>query len=162
MTCLIVSQHLQSGYLALTLSQFSSVAQSCPTFCDPMNSSTPGLLVHHQLQEFTQTHVHWVSDGIQQSHPLLSPSPPTFNLSQHQVFWNESALHIRWPNIGVSASTSVLSMNIQDWFPVGWTDWTPCSRRDSQESSLTPEIKSINPSALSFLYSPTLTSIHDY
>ena len=78
MTCLIVSQHLQSGYLALTLSQFSSVAQSCPTFCDPMNSSTPGLLVHHQLQEFTQIHVHRVGDAIQPSHP------PTFNLSQHQ------------------------------------------------------------------------------
>ena len=64
--------------------QFSSVAQSCPTLCNPMNCSTPGLPVHHQLPEFTQTHVHWVSDAIQPSHPLLSPSPPTFNLSQHQ------------------------------------------------------------------------------
>ena len=64
--------------------QFSSVTQSCPTLCDPMNRSTPGLSVHHQLQEFTQTHVHWVSDAIQPSHPLSSPSPPAFNLSQHQ------------------------------------------------------------------------------
>ena len=64
--------------------QFSSVAQSCLTLCDPMNHSTPGLLIHHQLLEFTQTHVHRVSDAIQPSHPLLSPSPPALNLSQHQ------------------------------------------------------------------------------
>ena len=64
--------------------QFSSVAQSCPTLCDPMNHSTPGLPVHHQLPEFTQTHVHWVSDAIQPSHPLLSPSPPALSPSQHQ------------------------------------------------------------------------------
>ena len=63
--------------------QLSSVAQSCPTLCDPMNCSTPGLPVHHQLSEFTQTHVHGVSDAIQPSHPLSSPSPPAFNLSQH-------------------------------------------------------------------------------
>ena len=64
--------------------QFSAVAQSCPTLCDPMNRSTPGLPVHHQLPEFTQTHVHRVGDAIQPSHPLSSPSPPAFNLSQHQ------------------------------------------------------------------------------
>ena len=64
--------------------QFSSVAQSCPTLCDPMNRSTPGLPVHHQLPEFTQTHVHQVSDAIQPSHPLSSPSPPAPNPSQHQ------------------------------------------------------------------------------
>ena len=64
--------------------QFSSVSQSCLTLCDPMNLSTPGLPVHHQLQEFTQTHVHRVSDAIQPSHPLSSPFPPAFNLSQHQ------------------------------------------------------------------------------
>ena len=69
---------------ALGWVQFSSVAQSCPTLCDPMYCSTPGLPVHHQLPEFTQTHVHWVGDAIQSSHPLLSPSPPAFNLSQHQ------------------------------------------------------------------------------
>ena len=64
--------------------QFSSVAQSCPTLCDPINHSTPGLPVHHQLPESTQTHLHCVSDAIQPSHPLSSPSPPTLNLSQHQ------------------------------------------------------------------------------
>ena len=67
-----------------TQSQFSSVAQSCPTLCDPMSCSTPGLPVHHQLPEFTQTHVHRVGDAIQPSHPLLSPSPPALNRSQHQ------------------------------------------------------------------------------
>ena len=64
--------------------QFSSFAQSCPILCDPMNRSTPGLPVHHQLPEFTQTHVHGVGDAIQPSHPLLSPSPPAPNPSQHQ------------------------------------------------------------------------------
>ena len=63
--------------------QFSSVAQSCPTFCNPMNRSAPGLPVHHQLPEFTQTHVHRVGDAIQPSHPLSSPSPPAPNPSQH-------------------------------------------------------------------------------
>ena len=77
--------------------QFSSVAQSCPALCDPMNRSMPGLPVHHQLPESTQTHVHQVSDAIQPSHPLSSPSPPALNLSQHQVFSNESALCIKWP-----------------------------------------------------------------
>ena len=71
-----------------------SVAQSCPTLCDPMKHSTPGLPVHHQLPEPTQTHVHWVGDAIQPSHPLSSPSPPAFNLSQHHIFSNESALRI--------------------------------------------------------------------
>ena len=73
--------------------QFSSVAQSCPTLCNPMNRSTPGLPVHHQLLEFTQTHVHWVSDAIQPSHPLSSPSPPALTLSQHQglVKWVSSS-----------------------------------------------------------------------
>jgi len=79
--------------------QFSSVSQLCLTLCSPMNHSKPGLPVHHQLPEFTQTHVHWVSDTIQPSHPLSSPSPPALNPSQHQGFFfpNESALHIRWP-----------------------------------------------------------------
>ena len=67
--------------------QFSSVTQSCPTLCDPMNHSTPGLPVHHHLLEFTQTHVHRVSDAIQPSHPLSSPSPPALNPSQHQTLF---------------------------------------------------------------------------
>ena len=77
--------------------QFSSVTQSCPALCDPMDGSTPGLPVHHQILEFTQTHVHRVGDAIQPSHPLSSPSPPAFNLPSIRVFSNESALHIRWP-----------------------------------------------------------------
>ena len=77
--------------------QFSSVAQSCPTLCDPMNRSTPGLLVHHQLPEFTQTHIHRVRDAIQPSHPLSSPSPPAPNPPSIRVFYNESTLHMRWP-----------------------------------------------------------------
>ena len=79
-----------------------------------------------------------------------------------RIFSNESVLWIRWPNIGVSASTSALPMTIQDWFPLGWTGWISCSPRDSQESSPTPQFKSINSLALSFLHSPTLTSIHDH
>ena len=73
-----------SKFLLFT-AEFSSVAQSCPTLCNPMDCSTPGLPVHHQLLEFTQTHVHLVSDAIQPSHPLSSPFPLAFNLSQHQV-----------------------------------------------------------------------------
>ena len=70
-----------------TYQSVSSVAQLCPTLCDPMNCSTPGLPVHYQLPEFTQTHMHQVGDAIQLSHPLSSPSPPALNLSQHQVFF---------------------------------------------------------------------------
>ena len=76
--------------------QIRSVAQLCPTLLDPMNRSTPGLPVHHPLPEFTQTHVHRVSDAIQPSHPLLSPSPLASNPSQHQST-NESTLRMRWP-----------------------------------------------------------------
>ena len=77
--------------------QFHSVTQSCPTLCNPMNHSMPGLPVHHQLPESTQTHIHWVSDTIQPSHLLSSPSPSALNLSQCQRLSNESTLHIRWP-----------------------------------------------------------------
>ena len=80
----------------------SSVAQSCPTLCDPMNCNTPGLLVHHQLPEFTQTHVHWVSDAIQPSHPLSSTSPPAPNPSQHQSLFKWVILHMRWPKYLIS------------------------------------------------------------
>ena len=140
---------------------FSSVAQSCLTLCDPMNPSTPGLPVHHQLPESTQTHVHRVGDAIQPSHPLSSPSPPALNLSQHQDFFQR-----------VSSShevAKVLEFQLQHQ-PFQWTPRTdllqnglvgsPCSPRDSQESSPTPQFKSINSSVLSFLYNPTLTSIH--
>ena len=99
--------------------QFSLVAQ-CLTLCDPMDCSTPGLPVHHQLPEFSQTHVYWVSDAIQPSHPLSSPSPPAFNFSQHQGLFPMSWLFASCgQSIGVSASTSVFPMNIQSWFPLG-------------------------------------------
>ena len=143
---------------------FSSVAQLCPILCDPMDCSTPGLPVHHQLLELAQTHVHQVSDVIQPLHPLLSPSPPAFNLfpalgsaPMSQFFASGGQ------NIGVSASTSVLPVNIQDCFPLGLTGFS-CCPRDSQESSPTPQFKSGAQLSLviSFLCSPTLTSIHDY
>ena len=78
-------------------SQFNSVAQLCPTLCDPMNRRMPGLPVHHQLLEFTQTHIHQVGDAIQPSHPLSSPSPPAPNPPSIRVFSNESTLRMRWP-----------------------------------------------------------------
>ena len=105
------------------ISMFSSVAQ-CPTLCNPMDCSMPSLPVHHQLLEFTQTHAHWVSDAIQPSHSLSSPSPPAFSLSQHQsLFQWVNSSHEVAKVFGVSASASVLPMNIQDWFPLGWTCW---------------------------------------
>ena len=77
--------------------QFSSVTQLCPTLCDPMSHSTPGLPVHHQLPEFTQTHVHSIGDAIQPSHPLSTPSPLPQTPPRIRVFSNVSALHMRWP-----------------------------------------------------------------
>ena len=143
--------------------RLSSVAQSCPTHCDPINRSTPGIPVHHQLLESTQTHVHWVGDAIQPSHPLSSPSPPVLNLSQHQgLFKWISSLH---------EMAKVLEFQLQHQ-SFQWTPRTdlledrlvgsPCSPRDSQESSPTPQLKSINSLVISFLYSPTLTSTHDH
>ena len=112
----------------------SVFTRSCPTLCNPMNCSTPGLPVYHQLLEFTQTHVHWVGDAILCCPLLLLPSIyPSI-----RVFSNESAVHIQWPKyqlfkwVGsshqvaeVSASTSVLPMNTQDWSPLKWTGWIP-------------------------------------
>ena len=104
--------------------QFGSVAQSCPTLCNPMNRSMPGLPVHHQLPEFTQIHVHQLGDAIQPSHPQSSPSPPAPNPSQHQgLFQRVNSSHEVAQSIGVSASASVLPKNTQDWSPLGWTGW---------------------------------------
>ena len=143
--------------------QFSSVAQSCPSLCDPMNRSMPGLPVHHQLPEFTETHVHRVNDAIQPSHPLLSPSPPAPNPSQHQSLF-------QWVNSSHEVA-KVLEFRLQhrsfqknpgaDLLQNGQVG-SPCSPRDSQESSPIPQFKSINSSALSLLHSPSLTSIHDH
>ena len=88
-----------------------------------MDCSMSGFPIHHQFLELAQTHVHWVGDAIQPSHLLSSPSPPSFNLSQHQgLFQWVSSLH-GGQSIGALASASVLPMNIQDWFPLGWTGW---------------------------------------
>ena len=137
--------------------QFSSVQSlNCVWFCYPMDCSMP---VHHQLLELTQTHVLWVGDAIQPSYPLSSPSPPTFNLSQHQGLF-QWVLH--WV-------AKVLKFQLQSFQWIFRTDLlydrlvgSPCCPRDSQESSPTPQFKSINSSALILPYSPTLTPTHDH
>ena len=110
--------------------QFSSVTQSCPTIWDPMNCSTPGLPVHHQLPEFTPTPVHQVSDAIQPSQPLSSPFPPALNRSQHQSFPVSQLFAWGGQSTGVSALGSFLPKNTQAWSPLGWTSW------DCKEKSL--------------------------
>ena len=110
-------------FICLYSVQFSSVAQSCLTLCDPMDYSMPGLPVHHQLPEFTQIHVHWVSDTIQPFHPVITfsshlqsfPAPGSFQMSQLFALSSQS--------IGISASTSDFPMSTQDWSPLGWTGW---------------------------------------
>ena len=118
--------YLWPWYICISMQlpvQFSSVAKSCPTLCDPMDWSTPGLAVHHQLFEFTQSHVHWVGDAIQPSHPLSSTSLPALNLSEHQgLFKWISCLH---------QVAKVLEFQLQhqsfQWTPrtdpLGWTGW---------------------------------------
>ena len=129
----------------------SSLTQLFPTLCDPMDFSTPGIPVYHQLLEFTQTHVLWVSDAIQPSHPLSSPSPPALNLSQHQGLfqWVSSSHQV----------AKILEFQLQhqsfQWTPGTDLLWdglvgSPCSPRDSQESSPTTQFKSINSLALTF------------
>ena len=106
------------------VSQFSSVAQSCPTLCDSMDCSTPGLPVHHQLPEFTQTHVHRVSDATQPSNPLSSLLPPPSILPSIRVFSNESALQIKWPKYW-SFSFSICPSNEYSgliYFRMDWLD----------------------------------------
>ena len=150
------SQLILQKMVLLLFTSISSVAQSCPTLCSPMNCSTSGFPIHHQLLDLAPTHVHqgkWCHPTISSSViPLSSclqcfPAWGSFPRSQFFASGGRS--------IGVSASASVLQMNIQDWFPVGWTDWFDCSPTDSQESSPTPQFKSINSLVLSFLYSPT-------
>ena len=148
----------------LIVRQFSHSVMSDSKW--PMDYSTPGLPVHHQLMELTQTHVHWVSDAIEPFHLLISssvipfsclqsfPASGSFQISQFFASGGQST--------GVSASSSALLMNIQDWFPFGLTGWiSPQSKGLSRAFSI-PQSKSINSSALSFHYSSTLTSIHDY
>ena len=121
-----------------------------------MDCSTPGFPIHHQLLELAQTHIHWVGDSIQPTHPLLSPSPPAFNLSQHQHLfqWVSSSHQV--------AKVSELQLQHQSFhehsglisFMTDWLVWSPCSPRNSQESSPTPQFKSINSLAFSFSYGP--------
>ena len=143
--------------------QFSSVALSCLTFCDSTDCRTPGLPVHHQLPEFTQTHVHrswWCHLAISysvipfSSCPQSLPASESFPMSQLFSWSGQS--------IGISALASVLPLNTQDWSPLEWTGWISLQSKGSQESSPVPQFKSINSLALRFLHSPTLTSIHDH
>ena len=98
------------------------VSKSCLTLGNPMNCSMPGFPVLHYSPEFAQTHIHWIGDAIQPSHPLSPPSPPALNLSQHQGLFQESHLFTSGgQSIEASASASALPMNIQGWFPLGLT-----------------------------------------
>ena len=138
---------------------YSSVTQSCVTLCDPMNCSTPGLRVHHQLPESTQTHVYLVSDAIH----LILCCPFLFLHSiipSITVFSNESALRIKWPkcwsfSFNISPSNEYPGLI----FRMDWLDLFAV--QGTQDSSPTPHFKNINSLVLSFLYTPTLTSIHD-
>ena len=159
--CLFTKHHsLAHGSRSHFDFQIRSVTQSCSTFCDPMNRSITSLPAHHQLPEFTQTHVHRVSDAIQPSHPLLSSSPPAPNPSQHQsLFQRVNSSHEVAKVLEFQVQHHSFQRNPRaDLLQNG----SPCSPRDSQESSPTPHFKSINSSALSLLHSPTLTSIHDH
>ena len=155
--------HENMFYTIIHSVQLSSVAQSCPTLCDPMNHSTPGLPVHHQLPEFTQIHNHRVGDAIQPSHPLSSPSPPAPNPSQHQSFFQRvNSSHEVAKVLEFQLQHHSLQRNPRPDLLQNGLVGSPCSPRDSQESSPTPQFKSINSSVLSLLHSPTLTSIHDH
>ena len=142
--------------------QFSSVAQSCLTLCDPMDCSMPGLPVYHQLIELTQTHVHQVDDAIQPSHPLSSLSLQPSIFPSNRVFSNESLVHIKWPKYW-SFSFSISPSSEQSGlisFSMNWLNLLAI-QATLKESSPTPQFKSINSSALIFFlekapYSSTL------
>ena len=156
--------HLSSGNTDLPYIcsvQFISVTQSCLTLCNLMDCSMPGFPVHHQLPEPTQTYVHRTGEVIQPYHHLSFPFPPaSFPASRSfpmsQFFTSDSQ------SIGLSGSASFLPMNIQDWFPSEWTGWISLqSKRLSRVFSNTI-VQKHQFFVLSFLYSPTLISIHDY
>ena len=151
----IILSHKCQPNSCLTLF-ISSVAQSCLTLCNPMDWSMPGFPVNHQHQELAQIHVHQVSDAIQPSYPLSSPLLLPSIFPRIRVFSNELVLCIRWPKYWG------FSFNISTSNEYSGLVGSPCSPRDSQESSPTPQFKNINSLALSFLYGSTLTSIHDY
>ena len=146
--------------MCLPFFQFSAVTQLCLTLCNPIDCSMPGFPVHHQLQELTQTHVQPVSDAIQPSHSLPSPLllPSTF--PSIRVFSNESVLHIRWPKYWI-CSFSISPSNEYSGLMSFRFDWIDLIAVQGTLKSLLQH-RSINFSGLNFLYSPTLTSIHDY
>ena len=153
----------RGSHITYRSDQIRSVPKSCPTLCDPMNRSRPGLPVHQQLPEFTETHVHRVSDAIQPSHPLSSPSPPAPNPSQHQsLFQGVNSLHEVAIVLEFQLYHHSFQRNPRAELLQNGLVGSPCSPRDSQESFPTSQFKSINSSALSLLHSPTLTSIHDH
>jgi len=128
-----------------------------------MNSSTPGFPVLHYLPEFPQTHVHWVGDAIQSSHPLLSPSPPAFNLSQHQgLFQWVGCSHQVAKVLELQLQPSVLLMNIQGWFPLGLTGLISLQFKGLSRVFPNPTVQKHHSSMHSLLYDPILTSVHDY
>ena len=142
--------------------QFHLVTQSCLTVCDSMDCSTPGLPDHHQLSESAQTDVHRVGDATQPSHPLLSPSPPVFNLSQYQgLFQGVSSSHQVVKVLEFQLQHQSFQWILRTDFLEDWLVGSPCSPRDSQESFPTPQFKSIHSWVINFFYGPVLTSIHD-
>ena len=139
--------------LAHSSVQFSSVAQSCPTLCEPMNHRMPGLPVHHHLPEFTQMHVHRVSDAIQPSHPQSFRSPPAPNPSQHQsLFQRVNSSHEVAKLLEFQLQHHSFQRNPTADLLQNRLVGSPCSPRNYQESSPTPQFKSINSSAFSFLH----------
>ena len=140
--------------------QFSSIAESCLTLCDPMDCSMPGFPVHHQLPEFSQTHIHRVRDAIQPPHPLLSPSPPALNPSQHESLPMSQPFAWGSQSIGVSALASFLPKKSQGWSPSEWTGWIALQSKGLSIVFSNTTVQKHQ--FFSFLYSPILTSIHDY
>ena len=142
----------------LGMTKCSSVTQLCLTLCTIMDCSMPGFLVHHQLPEVVQTHIHPVGDVNQPSHPLSSPSPPALNLPQHQGLFNwVSYLNQYW-----SFSFSISPSNEHPGLISFRMDWLDLLAVQGTLKSPTPQFKRINFLALGFLYSPTLTSTYDY
>ena len=140
---------------------FSSVTQSCLTLCHRMDFSTPGIAVHHQLLEPAQTHVHQVGDAIQSSHPMLSPYPPAFGLSQHQgLFKWVSSSHQVAKVLELQLQHQSFQWTVRVDLLYDWLVWSPFSPRDSQESSPITQFKNISSSVLSFIYGSTLMSKH--
>ena len=146
-------------FLMFFVCQVSSVhSLSRVQFSDSMDSSMAGFPVHHQLAELTQTHVHWVHDAFQPPHPLLNPSPPAFNLCQYQSFykWVSSLYQVaKYWSFSFSISPS-------NEFPLGLSGWISLQFKRLSKVFCNTIVKNHQFSALSFLYSPTLTSIHDY